>query len=96
MNDADLFARGVAVSTDVLVQELPGEETVLLNTATEEYFGLDAVGTHMWTVLLDAGSVDDACTRLLHHYDVDEGGLRDDVRAFVGKLLERGLITLDG
>jgi hypothetical protein len=94
MNDADLFARGVAVSTDVLVQELPGEETVLLNTATEEYFGLDAVGTHMWTVLLAADTVDEGYAELLEHYDVDATGLRDDVGAFVRKLAERGLITL--
>jgi hypothetical protein len=42
----DLFTT-VVPSPEVLVQELEGE-AVLLNLASERYFGLDDVGTRIW------------------------------------------------
>ena len=38
------------VSKDVLFQEVAGE-TVLLDLNSESYFGLDEVGTRIWTLL---------------------------------------------
>ena len=40
----------IEISEDVLFQEVGGE-TVLLDLASEQYFGLDAVGTRIWQLL---------------------------------------------
>jgi hypothetical protein len=49
--------RSIKISKEVLSQELAGE-TVLLDMASEGYFGLDAVGTRVWQLLQSgAGSI---------------------------------------
>ena len=46
----------VTIPDGVLVQELQGE-SVLLNVNTENYYGLDEVGTRIWAVLSEAPSI---------------------------------------
>ena len=41
---------GIRISDNVLSQEVAGE-TVLLDLASESYFGLDEVGTRVWQML---------------------------------------------
>jgi hypothetical protein len=40
----------ISISKDVLTQELQ-DETVLLDLDSENYFGLDSVGTRIWQLL---------------------------------------------
>lgn len=75
----------------VLLRELDGQ-AVLLNLETETYFGLDEVGTRMWTELVSGASVDRACQRLQREFDVDPGVLRGDLEALVTELLDAGLL----
>ena len=79
----------------ILVKEIHGE-TVLLNLETEEYFGLDRVGTRMWTELTAAASIGEACEALRREYDVDDGTLRRDLAALVEDLRRFGLIEVRG
>jgi hypothetical protein len=82
-----------SVPVDVLIQELQSE-SVLLNVDTGRYFGLDDIGTRMWTVLTTAQSLQAACDTLVNEYDVEEHRLEQDMRALVEKLLERGLLEV--
>ena len=59
----------------VLVQKLQGE-SVLLNVNTENYYGLDEVGTPMWAVLSEAPSIADAIDTLLNEYEVERATLK--------------------
>jgi coenzyme PQQ synthesis protein D (PqqD) len=77
----------------VLVRELEGE-SVLLNLHSESYFGLDAVGTRMWAALTESPSIAAAYEKLLEEYEVEPGNLRADLRAFIERLLEAGLIEV--
>jgi hypothetical protein len=52
----ELIGKRVAIGADVLVRELQGE-LVLLNLKSETYFGLDEVGTRMWSVLTSTPSI---------------------------------------
>jgi hypothetical protein len=76
---------------DVLVRELDGE-SVLLNLATESYFGLDDVGTRMWMALTSSASIEAACDTLLLEYEVEPERLRTEIGTFVAKLEEAGLV----
>jgi hypothetical protein len=83
----------VSVPAGVLRQELPERESVALNLQTEEYYGLDRVGTRMWQVLEEVGSVEEAYRLLLDEFAVEPEVLRRDLRAFVDQLATRGLLT---
>ena len=84
----------VTVPTDVLVQRLPDDESVFLNLATEQYYGLDATGTAMWAALTETGSVAAAMERLTGEFDVDRDVLARDLHAIVERLVAQGLIEL--
>jgi len=78
---------------DVLLSELDGE-CVILNLKTEAYFGLDEIGTRMWTAITTADSVQAAYESLRTEYDVDPDALRADLAEIVDALLEHGLLEV--
>lgn len=87
-------SREVVVPDDVLMQRLPDDESVFLNLATEQYYGLNATGTAMWLALTETGSVDRAGARLRDEFEVDDETLHRDLEDFIRRFLEWGLIEL--
>jgi hypothetical protein len=83
----------VSMPDGVLIRELDGE-AVLLNLNSESYFGLDAVGTRMWAVLMESPSIQAAYEILLGEYEVEPESLRKDLSDFVEKLATAGLIDV--
>jgi hypothetical protein len=77
----------------VLFRELGGE-SVLLNLASESYFGLDEVGTAMWSALVEHASVADALPAILDRYDADGGVVERDLIGLVERLVEHGLLEI--
>jgi len=71
-----------------------GHTTVLLNTQSEDYLGMDEVGSRIWELLAEHGQVDLVVERLLSEYEVDEATLRADVERFVSELVDKGLVTI--
>jgi hypothetical protein len=84
-----------SVAPDVLVQETL-DESVLLNIRTGQYFGLNAVGSRMWTTLTTSSSLRAACEALKDEYDIEAERLEHDVLSLVGKLTEAGLLEVRG
>lgn len=90
----EAFPRGrITTPEGVLVRELEGE-SVLLNLASESYFGLDAVGTRMWAALTGSDSIEAAYEKLFAEYEVEPEQLRADLRDFVARLVDAGLIEV--
>ena len=85
----------IRVAGEVLFREV-GDEAVLLQTATGQYYGLDPVGTRMWHLLAEGGGVESACGRLLTEFEVDEKRLRRDMQRLVDELLSHRLIEVEG
>lgn len=90
-----LPAGALCVPSHVLMQELPNQGMIFLNLRTEEYFGLDAVGTRMYEAVVSTGSVAAARDQLLTEYEVEAATLETDIRDFVAVLIERGLLARD-
>lgn len=67
-------------------------ESVLLHLETETYFGLNAIGTRMWTVLTQADSIDQAVAILLAEYEVEPEVLRRDLDTLIAQLLQHRLL----
>lgn len=74
----------------VLIRKV-GNEMVLLNLRTENYFGLDAVGADIVNRLTQA-PIDEAIEELCRDYEVDPDVLRSDVHRLVAELTEAGLL----
>ena len=79
------------IPEEVLFQEVSGE-TVLLDLASESYFGLDSVGTRIWALLKEDKSVGQVLDALLEEYEVDRGTLEADLEELLDNLLAAGLI----
>ena len=83
----------ISISKDVLTQELAGE-TVLLDLASESYFGLDAVGTRIWQLLNEGQGKADLIESLLLEYEVEREALEKDVSELLNHLDKAGLIEI--
>ncbi len=89
------FDQRLAVAPDTLINVVEGE-SVLLNLKSESYFGLDRIGTRMWTLLTTSDSIQSAYEALLDEYDVEAERLREDVRDLIEKLIASGLVEVAG
>jgi hypothetical protein len=81
-----------AVHPSVICRELGGE-TVLLNLVSGIYYGLDAVGTRVWQLLVEGRTIAGMCEAMLEEYDVAPDVLNADIVRLVGELRERGIVT---
>ena len=92
-NMTDIWNATIKPSSDALFQLLAGE-TVLLNIRTEQYFGLDPVGTRIWELLIDSGSASAVQEKLEQEFEVDSTTLREDMERLLGELVDAKLIEV--
>ena len=69
-----------------------GEETVILDLESGNYFSLDDIGTRIWELLSQGSSLAEVCTAVLEEYEVDRAQLEQDITALTQELLDQGLI----
>jgi coenzyme PQQ synthesis protein D (PqqD) len=81
-------------SAHVRIQQT-GDEAVLLDLASEQYFGLDAVGTRVWQLLAGNPEVQAVFAVLATEYDVAGERLESDLLTLLAQLADAGLITLE-
>jgi hypothetical protein len=81
------------VPSHVLVRFLDNE-AVLLNLASERYFGLDQTGTRMWQLATAAPSIEVAYQQLLAEYDVAPEQLLEHLSELLTMLVENGLLEV--
>ncbi len=83
----------ISAAPNVFAQDLAGE-SILLHLETEQYFGLDDVGTQIWQSLVDNNSIQNAINALLTEYDVEPTKLHQDVENLVEELLANELVEV--
>lgn len=82
----------VRIPDDIVFRVL-GDEAVILNVSTGIYFGLDSIGTRMWQLISEHGSLEKVVETLLAEYEVEEGQLRHDLDLLIQRLKDKGLVT---
>ena len=87
------LASQVQCSNDVLVQEVGGE-AVLLDLASEKYFGLDPVGTRIWALLAQAPVLEQVHATLCEEFQAEPARIETDLLALVRQLAAAGLVEL--
>ena len=80
----------MVIRDEVVFRELGGE-AVLLNLKTGAYFGLDPVGTRVWQLLVEHGSVAQVMEVMLGEYDIDRERLERDLLELCAELCATGL-----
>ncbi|MFV8819164.1 PqqD family protein [Haliea sp. E17] len=85
----------LARSPQVIFQEVSGE-MVLLDLASEQYFGLDEVGARIWQLIDEHAEWPAMIPVLLDEYDVEETRLREDVERLLNELMASGLLQASG
>jgi len=87
------FKEKMTISNTVFVQEID-DEMIIMDTQSENYFGLDTMGTQMWHILVENSSLDNLKMKILEMYDVEESVLEHDIEVFISELLKNKLITI--
>jgi len=78
---------------DVVSRELEGE-AVMLNLESGVYFGLDEVGTRIWALIQEDGSLRTVFEAMRREYDVAPATLESDLVRLVDELRVKGLVTV--
>lgn len=87
------LAHRASRSDQVLFQNLDGE-AVLLDLASETYFGLNEVGTRIWQLIETAPPLSEVHGTLCAEFDADAARIEHDLLALVGELSKAGLVTV--
>ena len=80
-------------SDQVMVQELDGE-AVLLDLASEAYFGLNHVGARIWQLIENAPALSEVLRVLCEEYDAPPASIEQDLLTLMAALSEAGLVRL--
>ena len=83
----------IEISKDVIWRELGGE-VVMLDLASQHYFGLTGSGSEMWQLIAQHGSADSVIDCMLAKYDVDPANLRADFEKLVDQLAAKGMLRV--
>ena len=86
--------QNISLSPDVISQEVSGE-TVLLDLESENYFGLDEIGTRIWQLIKETNELQSIFDTLLEEYDVSEERLQLDVTTLLTEIEGLGLVRLE-
>ena len=84
----------ITFAETVFAQEVVGE-MVLLDMESENYFGLDEVGTAIWQAMQEKETLKEVFEVLLEQYEVEAEMLEHDLSDFVAKLVESGLLKVE-
>ena len=83
----------ITLSPEVISQEVSGE-TVLLDLDSENYFGLDEVGTRIWQLIKETSDLQAIYKTLLEEYEVEEERLQTDLELLLGEISTLGLVSM--
>lgn len=83
----------VSISDQVLCQKVSGE-TVLLDLASEQYFGLDEVGTRFWELLTSQKPFHEIVHIMAEEYDASKLQIEQDLKELLLRLSDEGLVTV--
>jgi hypothetical protein len=85
----------VVVVKDQVSADLSGEAAIL-NLKSGIYYGLDAVGARIWSLIQEPRVVSEIKDTILQEYDVEPKRCEEDLFALLGELLSHGLIEVKG
>ncbi len=78
---------------EILHAPVDAKNSVMLDIASGNYFGLNAVATRIWELLTEQPmTVGEICARLCEEFEVEEATCEAAVLAFANTLFDNGLV----
>ncbi len=71
-----------------------GGEIVVLDLKSGCYYGLDAVGARVWSLIEQPSSLGAIRDTIMSEYDVDAESCERDIQAFLDKMQAVGLVEI--
>lgn len=81
----------ITVAPDIVFREVDGE-AVILNLDSGLYFGLDQVGTRIWHLIQEHGSLQKIFETMCEEFDVGSDTLERDLLGLMDELCAKGLV----
>ncbi len=91
----DITSTTTLKATSNQVSSEVGEEVVILQLHSGQYFGLDGVGAMVWEKLQNPVTPTDLETYMINEFDVDPAVLRHDLQVLIQDLAAAGLVELE-
>ena len=85
----------IAAAKEQVSCDLAGEAAIL-DLKSGQYYGLNAIGARIWSLMQEPHSISEVLRTLLEEYDVDAAQCEEDVLALVQKMAASGLIEVQG
>jgi len=70
------------------------DETILLDSNTNEYFSINEIGTFIWETLEEKKDLNKVKEEIISNYEVDEKQVENDILNFIQEVANKGLITI--
>ena len=92
-NEPVSLQSSVKICDDVVSRDLEGE-AVILNLETGTYFGLNEVGTRIWTLIQEHESLNRVFEAIRQEYEVSPEALEGDLLRIIDELRTKGLVSV--
>jgi Coenzyme PQQ synthesis protein D (PqqD) len=70
------------------------DEAVILNLQNGMYYGLDPVGTRIWSLIQEPRTVHEVCAGMLQEYDVEPARCEQELLLLLQELAANGLVEV--
>lgn len=79
--------------SEEVIESPVGDEIVMLHLGNSTYYGLDAVGVRVWTLLKEGQGPNDIRDVLAREYGVEPEIIARDVARFLDELEANGMVS---
>lgn len=80
--------------SEAAAESAVGDEIIILHLTQGTYYGLDAVGARMWTLIKQGVALGDICQRVSEEFSTDLATVKTDARNFFRDLQAQGLLVV--
>ena len=84
----------ITLSKNVFAQEID-EETIILDSTTQEYFSINEIGKVIWSLLEEKKNLEEIKAEMLDMYEVPQEQIEKDLLNFIQALAQKKLIKID-
>ena len=93
--DKEIFDHSiVVVAADQVSGDLTDGEVAILNLKDGVYYGLNTVGSRIWSLIQQPRVVREVCDMLLEEYEVDPDTCSKELLALLKDLAEKNMIDV--
>ena len=93
--NGEIDINAVIKKNQVILSNQIDNETVMMDIEKGEYYGINQVGTRIWSLLEHPHTIEQLCETLLEEFEVTEEECFQDVREFVARLAEKKMIIFE-